>query len=562
MNPTLAIYGIQDIGDPVCEYIHDHNLVVMEGGKVSRYLELERYTRVKHDAKMHQHICNLLELAGLSERKLDLVFVDSYFGRSFISANGKIRFEAPLYREKLSAHLEKGYCWWMGRKVEAYALSHEIAHIFSNVPFFGKFKPNSLLVHFDGGASISNFSAWLYRDRGMECIEHHWDMRYVSSLFDENALNYHILGSNRKEHNSLPGKYMGFAAFGNYRPEIDLWLRANSYFKNIWNNKELFFREAEKRFGWKEKIFSTEDPFLQDIAATVQHIFTEEMLRKLEQLQNRVHADYFYHSGGCALNISTNQAIIESDLFKQVFIPPCTNDSGLALGAATFMEMQKGNDIRAHSPYLNNWGIEEEYSETYERDEELLMQVATLLLQRKIIGVANGYGECGPRSLGNRSILSLADSSQLALKVSMQCKRREWYRPVAPIMLEQNVKKITGMKSIPLISQYMLYNFYVKPEYKNQIEGVVHSDGTSRIQTIFDRKQNSFMFDLLQYLDERFKILALINTSFNGPSEPIVHTQADAHSSAKKMGLDAVVINHRLYETDACDEAINSLKSS
>jgi carbamoyltransferase len=94
----------------------------------------------------------------------------------------------------------------------------------------------------------------------------------------------------------------------------------------------------------------------------------------------------------------------------------------------------------------------------------------------------------------------------------------------------------------------MLLDFNILSEKHKELAGVVHADGTARFQTIFNRKENPFIFDLLQYLDKEFRVKALINTSFNSKGEPIVHTEQDAINSAKIMKLDGVVLNGE-YQT-------------
>jgi carbamoyltransferase len=258
------------------------------------------------------------------------------------------------------------------------------------------------------------------------------------------------------------------------------------------------------------------------------------------QLFEQGGAEALYYTGGSALNIVANTRIIESNIFKEVFIPPCTEDSGLALGAAAFGEGQKHGEIETHSPYLNNWRISNIWPEY---NDEIIAQVAELLLQQKVIGVCNGYGEAGPRALGNRSILALANSKSLANKLSMEKKGREWYRPLAPVALEKNTKYFTEQQQIHLLSKFMLLDFKVLPEKQNELEGAIHADGTARFQTIFARDENPFLFDLLTYLDKKHGVKALINTSFNAGGEPIVHTGEDARKSANKMQLDGLVLN-------------------
>jgi carbamoyltransferase len=541
---TLAIYGIKDIknyGYPV--FVHDHNLTYFKNGKILKYLQLERVTRRKFDNSMDSELFKLLKQAKLLNENYDLVFIDNVVGRAFIDQSGEARFEAPL-NQTLQNNLEKGKAWWFGREKTAYVLNHELAHIYSCLPFFGDFKNNSLLIHFDGGASQSNFSAWTYQNKALQTVEYHWDLKYLSSFFNANALTFALIGAKEFDQHSVPGKLMGFASFGTFKPEIEDWLIENDYFSNIWGKKSIFFTKAKSDWNIDLKSFDQKNSFIQDVAATFQYIFQRDFVAKLKELKAKTRTEYLYYSGGSALNILTNSEIIQQKIFKDVFIPPCTNDSGLSIGAGAFLEQMKHGKIEIHQPYLNNWGIEN-YEEIKFNE---LDKIAELLGQGKIIGVCNGFGEAGPRALGNRSILAKADSAKLAQKVSEVHKKREWYRPVAPVMLEKNAKYFTGLDKIHHLSKFMLLDFKIDLHKRKEIEGVVHVDGTSRIQTIFNRSDNPFLYDLLKYMDEKYRIKALINTSFNQKGGPIVHTEDDALHAAEKMQLDGVVINGKLHK--------------
>ena len=540
-KPTLAIYGIQDrINTDTPFYVHDHALTLMEKGQVIKHLTLERLTRKKHDNKLHEQLYDLLKKEGLlSKQDYDLVFVDNVVGRTFLSACGRFRFEAPL-NDVLQAKPEKGRCWWLDKEKEAYALNHELAHVGSCLPFYGSFNENSLLVHFDGGGSLSNLSAWTYQKGKVQSLEYHWDFKYLSGLFNANALVFGIIGSKYIEQNSVPGKMMGLAAFGQYKPEIEKWLVSNDYFKDAWGNKRLFFEAAKADFNWDKKHLNTKDPFLHDIVATMQGVFQRELINKLGILQQNTQSEYLYYSGGSALNIVANTHLVDSGIFKDVYIPPCPEDSGLSLGAAAYVEWLKHGNVNIHSPYLNNWGINKYSTEVHPKE---VAKCANELMQGKVIAVCNNAGEMGPRALGNRSILALANSKQLAQKVSMTHKKREWYRPVAPIMLLNNARYFTGKESIHSLADYMLLDFDILPEKQKELQGAVHVDGTARIQVVRERNENPFIFELLQYLEKEHGVKALINTSFNVKGEPIVHTVEGAISSARNMNLDGVVLN-------------------
>ncbi len=550
MTPILAIYGVKDRGSyPRPTFVHDHNLALFEDGQITQYLHLERFTRLKHDNRLDEFIEDLF-LKGIFKlpHDFEVVFVNSFEANSFISQTGRVKFESsklfPTPPQLVPGCFSRFTLWqWDGKEYPAYLLSHELAHIFSNVPFFGEIKDNSLLVHFDGGASVGNFSAFLYRGNKLQHIESHWDLSYLSKLFNDNALSFYLLGEKPFSHLSVPGKLMGFAAYGTPDKEIENFLRQNDFFRNIWDTPEIFFEKVKHHFGVQLTSFDTHNKFLQDVAATIQWIFTTETLKKLTQLQEKYKADYLYYAGGSALSIVTNTKIVESGLFKDVFIPPATNDSGLSLGAAAYLGWSQGQEIKPHQPYLNNVATDLRPNDNYSK--QLIVKVANLIMQGKVIGIARGWGEAGPRALGNRSIIARPDKKELAQKVSMTHKRREWYRPIAPIMLKSLADTVTG-KNVHHLARFMLLQYKILPQYSSQLEGVIHIDGTSRIQILTQRQENPFMWDLLQYLWKEHKLYGLINTSFNIRGEPIVHTSHDALQSARKMQLDAVVIGNEL----------------
>jgi carbamoyltransferase len=544
---TLAIYGIKDRANfEYPSYTHDHNICLMQNGKIIQYLQLERYSRRKYDNRLDLFLEDLIE-KGLLElpEEFDLVSVNSFLGNGFITKSGKIRFDS-LPGKQLGVCLENAYGYyqysdWEGKEINAYNCSQELAHIFSCIPFFGNFKENSLLIHFDGASSLSNFSAFHFKDNKIQLIEYHWDLKHIANFFNDNALTFSILGLKLGEHTSAPGKLMGYASLGKYNMEIENWLTDNNYFKEFWGKENEILKSINQHFKLNLVAFDSAEKFFQDVAATFQTIFENVLLQKMKELQEFSKTDYLYYSGGCALNIVTNTKLIEKSLFKDIFIPPCCNDSGLSIGGAAFLEFQKGNSIAIHSPYLNNIGLQSNQNEV---SDETIIQVSKILIKGGIIGICNDFSEAGPRALGNRSLISLANSKNIAQKVSVQIKKREWYRPVAPIMLKEIAEVVTEQK-INHLSKFMLLDYTIKNQYYTDLEGVIHVNGTSRIQTITSKKENEFMYKLLHYLYSNHNILALINTSFNIQGEPIVHFFESALQVAKEMKIDGIVINNQ-----------------
>lgn len=556
-KPTLAIYGIKDRNTfEYPAYVHDHNLCVMQDGEIVQYLHLERVTRRKYDNRLDLYVEDLIDKKIIDcPDDFDLVCVNDFVGNAFISRNGRLRFEADyqnhLKFNAIPAHGYWQYSGWEGKPINSFLVQHEIAHICSTLPFYGDFQDNSLLVSLDGGSSLGNYSAFLYRDGKFTLIENNWtDLGFASKFFNDNSFTFKMLGAKPGEHCSVPGKLMGFASWGNYDSEIELWLKENQFFKDYWHKENAILESAKQRFGIVAE-FDTHDFFLQNCAATFQRIFENEVLQKLELLQQKYRCENLYYGGGCALNIVTNTKIVESGMLRNVYIAPCCNDSGLSIGAAALLERQKGNEIKIHSPYLNNVGlaIDNGQSTIDNVDDSTIKKAAEILLNGRIIGICNGNGEAGPRALGNRSLIALPNNKQISQKLSMTVKKREWYRPVAPIMLKNIAEKVTVQNVNPL-AKFMLSDFEIKHEFDKDLCGVIHANQTARIQTLESENDNPFMFALLTYLYENHGIMALINTSFNAQGEPIVHTKNDAFASAKRMNLDALVFNNQLITNE------------
>jgi carbamoyltransferase len=551
--PTLAIYGIPDRDRyALPRFTHDHSITLMENGIVKTHIALERHTGIKNDNTLHRHIDGLIE-SGLLElpEKFDLVSVNSYVGNEFLSSSGSFRFKANR-QAALHGDLVEAYGWLAkenndNRIAEAFLCEHELAQVFSVVPFYPEIHDKSLFVHFDGGASLSSFSAYIYDHSNARSkftpIKWNWDLIYLARLFDDNPIVFEILNEGVGAHFSAPGKLMGLAPYGKENEKLRLWLRKNKFFEKARKDKTKFNRGARAKLNYSDINLNTETEFSRDIAFAIQQEFSEVLTKTIYDLHEKTGAEYLYLSGGCALNIVTNSQIVQSGPFKDVFISPACNDAGLSLGAAAFLEWKKYGSIERHSPYLNNFGLNSSY---FDFSASTIKEVADIILRCGIVGVCNGHGEIGPRALGNRSIIALADSIELKNRVSITCKGREYYRPVAPIMLDEAAQELTGTKAVHHLAKFMLLDLPVREQFHQSVQGVVHVDGSSRIQKLDRRQDNPFMYDLLKYLHSNHRVACLINTSFNRRGAPIVHRNEDALELAQNMSLDGVVIQGKL----------------
>jgi hypothetical protein len=180
-------------------------------------------------------------------------------------------------------------------------------------------------------------------------------------------------------------------------------------------------------------------------------------------------------------------------------------------------------------------GIEYEYVEP---DYEA---VAKLIADGKIVGWFMGASECGPRALGNRSILADPRNFHNRELINFTIKRREWFRPLAPSVLEEECSKWFDFDGI---SPYMLYTAKVlKPEL---LPAITHIDGTARMQTV-NEETNPAYYKLIKKFYEITGIPMVLNTSLNGMNEPILETEEDAMEFFKKSSIDAMVISGKLY---------------
>jgi carbamoyltransferase len=158
-----------------------------------------------------------------------------------------------------------------------------------------------------------------------------------------------------------------------------------------------------------------------------------------------------------------------------------------------------------------------------------------------------GRMEYGPRSLGHRSILANPCDASASDVVNRLVKFREPFRPFAPaVPLERAAEWFEDARPSP----YMLLSFQVRPEMRARIPGVVHVDGSARVQTV-TRDTDPRFHDLLVAFGERSGAPVLLNTSFNVRGEPIVCSPAEALDALARTGLSAVVVGDLVFRKNA-----------
>jgi carbamoyltransferase len=188
-------------------------------------------------------------------------------------------------------------------------------------------------------------------------------------------------------------------------------------------------------------------------------------------------------AGGCALNIKWNSAIRASGIFGEVWVPPFPNDAGSAIGAACAALMRRrcagGLDWTVYAgPGL---GCAGDSHPGWRRTPCSIEALAALLHEKgEPVVFLSGRAELGPRALGARSIVAPATDPAMTRRLN-EVKRREGYRPVAPVCLEGEEEAVFAPGTT---DPYMLFAHRVRPGWAERIPAAVHVDGTARLQTV------------------------------------------------------------------------------
>ncbi|WP_067885364.1 carbamoyltransferase family protein [Nocardia vaccinii] len=260
-------------------------------------------------------------------------------------------------------------------------------------------------------------------------------------------------------------------------------------------------------------------------------------------------------AGGVALNCTTNGILARTPDIETLFVQPAASDAGCALGAALEVAHRRGEHTvpgprqtqALLGPAYDNHAIETALHAAgadYTTPGDIALAAARLLADGKVIGWHQGRAEAGPRALGARSILADPRSTALRDRVNRDIKHRELWRPLAPSMLD--LGSWTSTPDGP--AEFMVVAHNATPQARQQIPAVVHVDGTLRPQRVDPDLQPAYA-RLLHGFAVETDIDCVLNTSFNGPGEPIVGSPADALRSGARLGLDAIVIGDYLIDT-------------
>jgi carbamoyltransferase len=351
-------------------------------------------------------------------------------------------------------------------------------------------------------------------------------------------------------------KVMGLASYGKRDEKLHSFLRSLIEYDELALSVPTDY--SEKLHQLFEIAREPDEPALAaaDLARTGQEVFEEVSALLLHDLASMGISKNLVLSGGCALNSSWNGKLLEQGDFDQLYVFPAPADDGNCVGAALLAHRADHPfhkaPVRVQSPYLGT-PIDKKSLDLIEKygrfqnvlpvEREIHEQTAELLAEGKIVGWMQGRAEFGPRALGNRSILADPRPADMKDRINATVKFREEFRPFAPSILhEHGAEWFEDYRESPYMERTLVF----RPEVRARVPAVVHRDGTGRLQTV-KREWNPRFHDLIRAFYELTGIPILLNTSFNVMGKPIIHSVEDAVVVFLTSGLDALVIDDRLY---------------
>jgi carbamoyltransferase len=283
---------------------------------------------------------------------------------------------------------------------------------------------------------------------------------------------------------------------------------------------------------------------VMDIAASIQYMterslvhYTQQLFKESENFNN----SNLCLAGGLFLNCNANYKILKETGFKNIHFFPACGDDGIAAGAALYIHHKCFDNER--ETYTNKelmyTGIDYKLGDNSLSDSEF-KALAKAISEGKIVCWYQGRSEFGPRALGNRSFLADPRNPEMKDLLNAKVKFREWYRPFAPVILEEDMAEWFDLE-VP--SPFMLYTVPCKkPEL---IPAVVHVDDTARLQTV-TKVDNPNLHRLISEFKKLTGVPMLLNTSLNVKGEPIVETESEAIKLFRESTADVLVINGRI----------------
>jgi carbamoyltransferase len=595
VSPAAPVYVLG-----LSAYYHDSAACLLRDGEIVAAAQEERFTRKRHDASFPTRaVAWCLAEAGIDARRLDHV---CFYDKPVSKFARLVETHVAMAPRGLRAFLTAMPVWlrqklWTAREVEdalpdfageVLFTEHHQAHAAS--AFFASPFDQAAVLTLDGVGEWTTSSAGIGRGNALEFLR---EMRFPHSLgLLYSAFTYHA----GFRVNSGEYKLMGLAPYGEprYRDRIlaevmdlkaDGSFRLDQSFFDYAAGLKMTSARFDARFDGPPR--APESPLTQremDLAASVQAVTEEVVLRMCRDLHTRTGLTDLCLAGGVALNCVANGKILRGDTgFRRLWVQPAAGDAGGALGAAlatwhTYLDRPRvvvdGRDAMRGALLGPRFSDDEitaalrSRGAQWERLDEdtLLDRVAALLAEGRVVGWFQGRMEFGPRALGARSILGDPRDPSMQRTMNLKIKQRESFRPFAPTVLAEQAgawfdldgpsaymlvtAPVTSSRRVAPPADVTLHGLARLEAPRSVIPAVTHVDHSARVQTL-TRDDNPRYYDLIARFGARTGCPLLINTSFNVRGEPIVCTPDDAYACFMRTGIDHLVLGDHLLAKSA-----------
>src|SRR3954468_13839061 len=599
----------------ISAFYHDSAAALIEDGDIVAAAQEERFTRKKHDPGFPHHAIDfVLREGGTGLKDVDYVV---FYEKPFL------KFERLLetylaFAPKGFASFAKAMPVWLREKLfQKNLLKDDLRPLLSN---FGQedfdwdkrllftehhvshaasafypspFKEAAILT-LDGVGEWATTTAGIGRGRNLEITREIHFPHSLGLLYS--ALTYHL----GFKVNSGEYKVMGLAAYGEPKYAqlmmdklIDIKpdgsFRLDLGYFDYCTGLRMTNAAFDDLVGGPPR--GPEAPLTQrhmDLAASVQAVTEEVMLRMTRSLAAETGMKNLCLAGGVALNCVANGKVLRDGAFERIWIQPAAGDAGGALGAALaayHLHCEQDRIVRSgdamHGSYLgpafSQTACETELSALGAKfealdDDALIERVADALAAGKAVGWFQGRMEFGPRALGNRSILGDPRAPDMQKTLNLKVKFRESFRPFAPSVLREDLANWFTMDAG---SPYMLLVADVVPErcrpmseaektlfgidklnvVRSEIPAVTHVDYSARVQTVH-RETSPRYHALLSRFKSRTGCPVLVNTSFNVRGEPIVGSPEDAFRCFMGSEIEVLVVENCFLRKEDQDPAL------
>jgi carbamoyltransferase len=598
----------------VSAYYHDSAAALLKDGELVAAAQQERFSRKKHDAAFPADaIRYCLDAENVALTELDrIVFYDkplikferlleTYLSyaphgfRSFVAAMPVWLKEKLYLKSVLKKELAQlGSCRQKELPPLLFAEHHQ-SHAASAF-FFSPFERAAVLC-LDGVGEWATTSTWLGNGASLEPL---WEIDFPHSLgllysaftyftgFKVNSGEYKLMGlapyGQPKYAELILDKLLDLKEDGTFRLDMQYFnyctglTMTNSRFDEIFGGPP---RKPESELTQRE----------MDIAASIQIVTEEVVLRLANTLHEETGEKNLCLAGGVALNCVANGRLLREGPYENIWVQPAAGDAGGAAGAAAVVwhdydgQPRKLNGSggpaadRMHGSYLGPQYAAEQIRAELDAmgakykvldDDALFSESAQLLAEENVIGWFQGRMEFGPRALGGRSIIGDPRSAKMQSVMNLKIKYRESFRPFAPSVLwervsdyfEQNAPSPYMLIVAPLHEdlrialtdeQKKLFGIEKLKLKRSELPAITHVDYSARVQTVH-KDTNPRYHELLKAFEQHTGCGVLVNTSFNVRGEPIVCTPTDAYRCFMRTEMDYLVVENFFLDKKAQPE--------